>query len=80
MASISRIKPQQVLYTVTRQRMGNTTMSRDAVHRVMVTEVDPAGKFVMASWNGNPVRRYSESQVAKWRVKEPVTKPRPLFG
>ncbi len=79
MASISRIKPQQTLYTVTRQKMGNTTMSRKAVHRVVVTEVDPEGKFVMASWNGNQVRRYSESQVAKWKVKEPATDSQPLF-
>ncbi len=78
MAAISRIKQHQVLFTVTRQKMGNTTMSYDAVHRVKVTEVDPAGKFVMASWNGNAVRRYSESHVAKWKVNEPVKKPNPL--
>lgn len=78
MAAISRIKVGQTLYTVTRQKIGNTTMSRDAVHSVYVTEVDPDGKFVSASWNGNQTKLFRASDVAKWRVSKPVAKP--LFG
>jgi hypothetical protein len=79
MAAISRIKPKQVLFTVTRQKMGNTTLSCDVVHRVAVTEVDPSGQFVMASWNGNPVQKFSALRVSKWKVSEPKVKKPALF-
>lgn len=72
MATISRLSPGQVLYTVTRQKMGNTALSRKAVHTVRVIEVDPDGKFVMASWNTNPARKYRESDVSKWKVNKPL--------
>ncbi len=72
MATISRIRPGQVLYTVTRQKMGNTALSTKAVHAVRVIEVDPNGKFVMASWNTNPARKYRESDVSRWKVNKPV--------
>lgn len=72
MAAISRIKPGQTLYDVTKQQMGNTTLRRTAVFQVKVTEVDPDGKFVMASWNANPARKYRPNQVAKWRVSKPA--------
>lgn len=74
MAAISRIKPGQTLYSVTKQQAGNTTMRRTAVHLVVVTEVDPDGKFVMACWNGNPARKFFPNSVAKWRVSKPATK------
>jgi hypothetical protein len=79
MAAISRIKTEQILFTVTRQKMGSTTMSYDAVHRVRVIEVDPEGRFVIASWNGNKARRYSASQVSKWKVNEPIVKKPAIF-
>lgn len=74
MAAISRIKPDQVLYSVERRKMGNTTLSETVVFAVRVKEVDPEGRFVIASHNGNPVRRYSERAVAKWKVNKPETK------
>lgn len=79
MAAISRIKPGQVLFTVSRQKMGNTTMSYDAVHEVRVTEVDADGQFVMASWNSNAIRRYLAIDVAKWKVSRPIVKKPSLF-
>lgn len=74
MAAISRIKPNQVLYSVERRKMGNTTLSETVVYQVLVNEVDPDGQFVIASHNGNPARRYSERAVAKWKVNKPETK------
>lgn len=71
MAAISRIKPGQTLYRVTKQKAGNTTMRRTAVHPVYVQDVDPDGKFVMASWNGNPARKFLPNAIAKWRVSKP---------
>jgi len=75
MAAISRIKPGQVLFTVKRMKMGNTTMSKQVVHPVTVRTVDPGGRFVEASWNGNAVEKFYEQEVAKWKVKDPSKKP-----
>jgi len=75
MASLNRLREGQVLYTVTRQKVGNTTLTRAAVHPVRVVRVDLAARRVMASWNGNPERAFSESQVAKWKVTKPVSRP-----
>lgn len=74
MATIRNLKPGQVLYTVTRQKMGNTTVSRGVMHQVVVKDVDPEGRFVMASWNGNPVRKCFERDVARWKVNQPKSK------
>lgn len=74
MATISRLKPDQVLYTVTRQKMGNTTISRGVLHRVVVKEIDPEGRYVVASKNGNTARKYYERDVARWKVNEPKPK------
>ncbi len=74
MATISKLKSGQLLYSVTRVKMGNTTMSRLAVHPVKVIEIDPDGMFVLASWNSNPARKYFPGQVAKWKVNMPARK------
>lgn len=74
MATISRIKPGQTLYHVAKQKAGNTTMHRTAVFAVHVSEVDPEGRFVLASWNGNPARKFRPNVVAKWRVSKPEGK------
>lgn len=70
MASISKLQVGQVLYTVTKQGMGNTTIKTVAVHSVVIKEVH--GDHVIASWNGNAARRFEEYEVNKWKVKEPV--------
>jgi len=71
MASINRITPGQTLYTVTTGKQGNTTIRCKRVHPVYVKEVNVEDGCVMASWNGNPVRRYSERMIKNWRVKKP---------
>ena len=75
MASLNTLREGQVLYTVTKQSIGNTTMTRNAVHRVKVVNVDMAARKVVASWNGNAEKAFSESQVAKWKVSKPPTRP-----
>jgi hypothetical protein len=74
MATISKLVPGQVVYSIERQKMGNTTMSRNALYPVRIIEIDPEGKFVVASWNGNPARTYRQRQVTKWRVSKPEPK------
>lgn len=71
MASISKLKPGQTLYTITRQRMGNTTLKTIAIHPVTVREVHE--DYVLASWNGNPARKFNASAVSGWKVSRPLT-------
>lgn len=73
MATISKIKAGQVLYDKHKYKMGNTTMKAWGVWPVFVKEVDPDGKFIIASWNGNKPRKMFEKEVSKLRVKEPQT-------
>ncbi len=74
MATIANIKPDQVLYTVTPQKIGNTTLRRKALHEVKVVSIDPEGRFVVASWNHNAPRKFYESSVSKWKVNKPEPK------
>lgn len=61
-----------VYYTVSRQKMGNTTMSTIAIHRVRVISCDTVKGTVVASWNGNASRTYYERDYSKWRKNEPM--------
>lgn len=54
--------------------MGNTTIKQGLLYQVKVTNVDPGGAFVMASINGNTVRKYGRESVSKWKVKKPEKK------
>jgi len=73
MVAFSTIKPGDELFQVRRVKMGNTTMSRDAVYSVVIKEVHE--RHAMASWNGNPPTRWSADQIAKLRRTEPKRKP-----
>ncbi len=75
MAAFKNIKPGQILFTVSRHRMGNTTASTVAVHKVSVESVDEETQTVIASWNSNKSRKYYPSEYSKWKVREPVTVP-----
>ena len=74
MATLSRLKPGQTLYTITKQKMGNTTIRINVMHHVIVKEVFPDEGYCIASWNGNTPRRYSAFQVKSWRVNKPKPK------
>lgn len=76
MATIKKLKPGQTCYTVTRHKMGNTTLSTTAVHPVFVLEVHD--DHVIARWNNNAPRKYHEGDVAKWKVNKPVTVTNPM--
>jgi hypothetical protein len=73
MVAFSTIKPGDVLYSVQKQRMGNTTMKRDAVFPVTIKEV--CDGYAWASWNGNPQTRYSVAMIGKLRRSQPKCKP-----
>lgn len=74
MATISKLKVGQILYTLTAQKMGNTSVSRKVLHEVKVMEVDPEGAYVVAQWNHNAPRKYRTREVARWKVKKPEPK------
>jgi hypothetical protein len=78
MAKISRMEPGQELYEVRRQKMGNTTVSRGVLFRIRIIEVDPEGRWVLASWNSNPVCKYRQRDADAWRVSKP--KPKGVIG
>ena len=69
---ISALRPDDVVYSVTRQKAGNTMMSRQACHQVRVMEVH--ADHVVASWNGNPARKFYPREIRKWRRPAPGTR------
>lgn len=73
MVAFSTIKVGDRLFQKVRQKMGNTTARRDAIYTVVVTEVHE--DHVMASWNGNPPRRWLPREVGKLRRTEPKREP-----
>lgn len=76
MATISRLKPGQKLFTVTRRKMGNTTITETAVHDVVVKEIDIDRDRVFASWNSNAPKWFYLGDIKKWLLSEPKTKSR----
>lgn len=72
MANIKKLVPNQVLYTITRSRMGNTTIKTVSVHPIKVKSIDLAKLTVVASFNGGSDRTYSELRVKSWKIKKPT--------
>lgn len=56
---IDSLKKGDVLHDVHTYTSGNTTMRVEGHWRVYVRDVDPDGKWVDLSWNGNRVERYT---------------------
>jgi len=73
MVAFSTIKPGDVLYSVERQKMGNTTMRRDVIYTVAIQEAHD--DHAIASWNGNRPTRYSQQMIGKLRRNKPEPKP-----
>jgi len=69
---LQKLKPGSTVYDVGRQKMGNTTMTTVTVWPVQIIEIDEATNSVIASWNGNPRRRYRETEWSKWRLQKPI--------
>lgn len=75
MARLEKVKPGQVLYTVTTHRLGNTTLRTVSVHDVKVLEVHirngGGSDHAVASWNGNRPEKFYRGAVARWKTKKP---------
>lgn len=74
MATLSKLKVGQVVYSIGRRRMGNTTVVREAAFPVRIISIDMEKRCVMASWNHNPPMRFSERHINRWRLTEPAKK------
>jgi len=61
-----------MVYSVERQKMGNTTLTTMSVFSVRIVEIDPEKQWVLASWNGNTPRKFYKHAVSKWRGKKPA--------
>lgn len=69
---ISKLTVGQRVFDIQRRKMGNTTISSTDVFYVTVREIDPEGRWVLASWNGNTPEKFRERTFSKWREKEPM--------
>lgn len=70
--NINRLKVDQVVYSVSRQTMGNTTMQTTVVHPVRIIEINVKEGWVLASWNCNRARKFYSKSISAWREKKPV--------
>jgi hypothetical protein len=70
---ISQLQPGMQVWNVLRRQMGNTTLRDTAVFSILVKEVDPEGRYVVASWNHNQPEKFYRGEVSKWRAKKPIT-------
>ena len=67
-----KLQPGVTVYDVGRTKMGNTTRTTVSVWPVHVISVDYENRTVVASWNTNPPRTYSERNAVKWRKEKPM--------
>lgn len=75
---IEKLQPGMTVYDVGRNKMGNTTLSTVRVWRVHIVSVDVEARKVVASWNSNQSKIYTEQTWSKWRAKRPQLVTMPL--
>lgn len=72
MATLSKLKVGQVVYSVESGRMGHTTISTVSVYEVQIKEIHE--DHVIASWNSNKPQRFGRREIGRWRISKPLTK------
>lgn len=77
---IEQLQPGQIVYSVYRHRMGNTTLHTTEVWRGQIVSINPEDQTVVASWNGYRPERFISSVWSKWRIKEPMLIDTGLMG
>jgi 1,4-dihydroxy-2-naphthoyl-CoA synthase len=73
MANINKIKPGDVLYSISKYRMGNTRMMTLGVYECRVVSVDLEKQTALISWNGNAPQKYYEPQIKALKTAKPIT-------
>lgn len=76
---ISQLESGMQVWSVTRTKMGNTTISTVIVHPVVIIEIHD--NHVIARWNGNAPRRFGETAIRGWKKEKPllVREPSEMF-
>jgi hypothetical protein len=67
---IEKLYSGQYLHDYHMYREGNTMRKKMGHWRVRVIQIDMAGRRVLAEWNSNAPRWYSEKAISKFRIKE----------
>lgn len=67
-----KLQPDLVVYDVGHHKMGNTSLTTVGVWDVRIVSVDADSRSCMASWNGNPPKRFYEHSIRKWRANRPL--------
>ena len=67
---LTSLKPGDLVFNVTKTKMGNTTLKTISIYPVKIIEVHE--NHVIASWNGNAPKRFGENVVSKWKKKQPL--------
>lgn len=70
MVTMTSLKEGDVVWSVSRQKMGRTSMMRTAVHSVRIHEVHE--DHVVASWNGNRPKKFYPREIARWKRTKPA--------
>ncbi|EHK7460083.1 hypothetical protein IDF05_001518 [Escherichia coli] len=74
---ISQLESGMQVWSVTRTKMGNTTITTVIVHPVVIIEIHD--NHVIARWNGNAPRRFGETAIRGWKKERPLLVREP-FG
>lgn len=74
---ISQLESGMQVWSVTRTKMGNTTITTVIVHPVVIIEIHD--NHVIARWNGNAPRRFGETAIRGWKKEKPLLVREP-FG
>jgi hypothetical protein len=69
---LESLKPGDVVYSISRGKMGNTTMRTTSVHHVTIKSIDLEKQTCVASWNCNKDQTFYRHTWSKWRKNEPV--------
>ncbi len=67
-----KLKEGMTLWTVSKHKMGNTTINTVSIHAVKIISVDEHERSFVYSWNGNSPQRGREWQLKQFRAKEPI--------
>ena len=55
---IENLVPGQIVYEISKGKMGNTTVSTVRIYDVKIVSIDLENGVVIAKWNCNPERKY----------------------
>lgn len=67
-----KLKEGMTLWTVSKHKMGNTTLTTTSVHSVKIISIDEATRSFVYSWNGNKSETGYEWRLKQFKTKEPV--------